>query len=79
MAFGNIIFGGIIGGAIDAGSGAAYDYPPLITVLMGENGTATPEPHPANNAPEKPSQSNVAAAENTNSAGVKTKDWSKAK
>lgn len=37
MAFGNILFGGIIGAAVDAGSGAAYDYPSLITVLMGEN------------------------------------------
>jgi hypothetical protein len=36
MAFGNILAGGIIGAAVDAGSGAAYDYPNLITVLMGE-------------------------------------------
>jgi hypothetical protein len=32
MAFGNVIFGGLIGAAVDAGSGAAYDYPTLITV-----------------------------------------------
>jgi hypothetical protein len=37
MAFGNLIFGGIIGAAIDAGSGAAFDYPPSIAVRMGEN------------------------------------------
>lgn len=36
MAFGNIIFGGFIGAAVDAGSGAAYDYPTLISVIMGE-------------------------------------------
>lgn len=36
MAFGNIIFGGVIGAAIDAGSGAAYDYPTLISIIMGE-------------------------------------------
>lgn len=36
MAFGNILFGGVIGAAVDAGSGAAYDYPAMITVLMGE-------------------------------------------
>lgn len=36
MAFGNVIFGGVIGAAIDAGSGAAYDYPALITVIMEE-------------------------------------------
>jgi len=34
MAFGNIIAGGIIGGAVDMGTGAAYDYPTLITVEM---------------------------------------------
>ncbi|WP_206732374.1 hypothetical protein [Janthinobacterium sp. 17J80-10] len=34
MAFGNIIFGGLIGAAVDAGSGAAYDYPTLISVIM---------------------------------------------
>ncbi|MGE5616580.1 MAG: hypothetical protein ACM3X5_06665, partial [Bacillota bacterium] len=31
MAFGNILFGGPIGAAVDAGSGAAYDYPELIS------------------------------------------------
>jgi hypothetical protein len=35
MAFGNIIFGGVVGAAVDASSGAAYDYPTLITVNMG--------------------------------------------
>ncbi len=35
MAFGNILFGGVVGAAVDAGSGAAYDYPSLITVMMG--------------------------------------------
>lgn len=34
MAFGNIIAGGIIGGAIDAGTGAAYDYPSEIAVKL---------------------------------------------
>lgn len=36
MAFGNIIFGGVIGAGIDIATGAAYDYPTMITVLMGE-------------------------------------------
>ena len=27
IAFGNILFGGLIGAAVDAGTGAAYDYP----------------------------------------------------
>ena len=34
MAFGNVVFGGFIGGAIDAGTGAAYDYPANILVPM---------------------------------------------
>jgi len=37
MAFGNIIFGGVIGAGVDVATGAAYDYPPLITVTMGES------------------------------------------
>ena len=45
MAFGNIIFGGVIGVAIDAGTGAAYDYPTLISVIMGE--TPVDQPIPA--------------------------------
>ncbi|WP_294248968.1 hypothetical protein [Propionivibrio sp.] len=45
MAFGNILFGGIIGAGVDIGTGAAYDYPSLITVIMGESHTiATPPP-----------------------------------
>jgi hypothetical protein len=36
MAFGNILFGGPIGAGIDMATGAAYIYPNLITVLMGE-------------------------------------------
>ena len=34
MAFGNIVFGGVIGAGVDMASGAAYDYPNLITVPM---------------------------------------------
>jgi hypothetical protein len=34
IAFGNILFGGIIGAGVDASTGAAYDYPSLIPVLM---------------------------------------------
>jgi hypothetical protein len=34
MAFGNILFGGVIGAGIDMGSGAAYDYPPSLSVPM---------------------------------------------
>lgn len=34
MAFGNIIFGGIIGAGIDIGTGSAYDYPDMLVVPM---------------------------------------------
>jgi len=36
---GNVVFGGVIGMAIDHASGAAYDYPNLIQVMMGESNT----------------------------------------
>lgn len=42
MAFGNILFGGIIGGAVDMSSGAAYDYPSLLAVELGRNITIDP-------------------------------------
>ncbi|MCC8405331.1 hypothetical protein LJ655_26315 [Paraburkholderia sp. MMS20-SJTN17] len=42
MAFGNILFGGIIGVGVDTASGAAYDYPTLITVQLGGTTTITP-------------------------------------
>ncbi len=37
MAFGNILFGGIIGAAVDTSTGAAYDYPTSLTIAMGKN------------------------------------------
>lgn len=37
MAFGNIIFGGVIGAGVDMATGAAYDYPTPITIIMGSN------------------------------------------
>lgn len=52
MAFGNLIFGGIVGAAIDIGSGAAYEYPNLIAVEM----KALDLPKPA-----EPAQQAVAA------------------
>lgn len=30
MAFGNAIFGGVIGAGVDVASGAAYKYPPVV-------------------------------------------------
>jgi len=34
MTFGNIIFGGLIGVAVDAASGAMHEYEPLITITL---------------------------------------------
>ncbi len=55
MMFGNLIFGGIIGGAVDAGTGAGYDYPSLIHVEMGQ--TTTIEPAPADASAAAPQAS----------------------
>jgi hypothetical protein len=49
MAFGNILFGGIIGAGVDVATGAAYDYPPVITVQMGKMIVIAP-PAPAASA-----------------------------
>lgn len=42
MAFGNILFGGVIGIGVDTISGAAYDYPDVIMVDMGVNQLIAP-------------------------------------
>lgn len=34
MTAGNIVVGGIIGFAVDAGTGSAYDYPSVITIPL---------------------------------------------
>jgi hypothetical protein len=50
MAFGNVLFGlfgGPIGAAVDTGTGAAYDYPSLITVMMGAEKLIAPVAVPA--------------------------------
>lgn len=36
MLAGNILFGGPIGAGVDAATGAAYDYPAMITVDFGQ-------------------------------------------
>jgi hypothetical protein len=34
LALGNLLFGGLIGGAVDSGTGAAFDYPAMIQVPL---------------------------------------------
>ena len=41
MAFGNIVLGGIIGGAVDVGTGAAYGYPAVIVVELHSPNAST--------------------------------------
>jgi hypothetical protein len=42
MAYGNIVFGGVIGAAVDMGTGSAYDYPsPIIVELQPMMGRPT--------------------------------------
>jgi hypothetical protein len=40
MAFGNVVFGGVIGAGVDVADGAAYDYPVNILVPMTEHSEA---------------------------------------
>jgi hypothetical protein len=42
MAYGNVLIGGLIGASIDMASGAAYEYPGIISVTMGP-AVANPE------------------------------------
>ncbi len=66
IAFGNILIGGVIGAGVDAGTGAAYDYPQLISVLMGEDiRIPTSESAPAS-APQNPPGTQANNAADTN-------------
>jgi len=51
---GNILFGGLIGVAIDHSSGAAYEYPTLIEVLMGQVTDLTSPPVDSANQGDDP-------------------------
>lgn len=53
MAFGNILFGGVIGVGVDVATGAAYDYPPVVSIALGR-ATAGSNHQPANAAGEMP-------------------------
>lgn len=48
LAFGNILAGGLIGAAVDRGTGAAFDYPAIIHVpLYPTSQPSTPSPVPS--------------------------------
>lgn len=52
MAFGNIILGGVIGAGVDVATGAAYDYPPVLSVDLRCGAAAAAAP--ASTAPAAP-------------------------
>jgi hypothetical protein len=54
MAFGNILFGGVIGTGVDMSTGAAYDYPQMIAVPMQTLPAATTTPPAIAAAPAAP-------------------------
>ncbi|WP_454738496.1 hypothetical protein [Cupriavidus necator] len=64
LVFGNALIGGAIGVAVDTSSGAAFDYPEVIRVIMGENAIIDARDNAAGNSPEvvKTSQSSGAAS-----------------
>jgi hypothetical protein len=47
--FGNILLGGVVGAAIDHTSGAAYEYPTTVRVVMGDIISIAPPPQPSGN------------------------------
>ena len=54
MLAGNIVFGGVIGAGVDMASGAAYDYPALLQIIMKDginDATATALPAPVGSLP----------------------------
>lgn len=54
MTYGNILLGGIVGVIVDQSSGAAFDYPAMVTVLMGESSGAPIAPFSPPGAPAAP-------------------------
>lgn len=74
--WGNILFGGLIGYAIDASTGAAFDYPTSMTVQMGQVLKLEPsKPNADGSPPSSQDQTQPAqVAQNTSSAGGLTFD-----
>ena len=54
MAFGNIILGGVIGAGVDVATGAAYDYPTVLSVDLRCGANAAVAVPPAPQAPLSP-------------------------
>jgi len=54
MVLGNILFGGLIGVGVDVASGAAYDYPEVISIPLVSRGGPAPTVAPASVAAIQP-------------------------
>lgn len=46
MAYGNILVGGVVGAGVDVATGAAYDYPNLFQIMMGQTTNIGPSAAP---------------------------------
>lgn len=65
MMFGNILLGGGIGAIVDHNSGAAYEYPTLIQIMMGSNikiEPPKPNPEATNNNPDNSNSNEISNA-----------------
>jgi len=72
MMFGNILIGGGIGALVDHNTGAAYEYPTLIQIMMGSN--LKIEPPKANAENTTSTQANLTNnPQTTKTAAVETK------
>lgn len=68
MAFGNILVGGIIGAGVDMATGAAYDYPAVITVPLDCRDAAAREAVSDANTPANTSLTTAEATAPTNTS-----------
>ena len=50
MTLGNILIGGVVGVVVDAASGAAFDYPPTVSILLTPSDGYVPPPTPEQEA-----------------------------
>jgi hypothetical protein len=73
MMFGNILLGGGIGAIVDHNTGAAYEYPTLIQIMMGSNikiEPPKPNPEAANNNPDVSNSNQVSNISSTQTSSL---------
>lgn len=68
--WGNLLFGGIIGYAVDASTGAAFDYPTSMSVQMGQVlKLEAPKPNPDGSTPNAADPQPIQIAQASSSTG----------